>query len=156
MWESIREFHQRFELEPQSPKPALLQGEMAHFRAMFLEEELGEYHDSCSRGDLAGAADALVDLVVVALGTAYLMNLPWNELWNEVMRCNMAKVRAQHAGESKRGSSFDVVKPEGWTPPRIHEILREKGHEKGASVLTDDGGVPDLSRDDRSGDHADR
>jgi hypothetical protein len=35
----------------------------------------------------------------------------------------MKKVRAQAAEDSKRMSKFDVVKPEGWTPPNLADIF---------------------------------
>ena len=103
--------------------PTLLDAETAEYRRRFLHEELDEYVLAYQSGDLAGAADALVDLVYVALGTAYLMGLPWQELWDEVQRANMAKRRAISADESKRGSKLDVVKPVGWTPPDIEGVL---------------------------------
>lgn len=40
----------------------------------------------------------------------------------------MSKVRAQKDGsDSARGSSFDVVKPEGWVAPDIGGLLGECG-----------------------------
>jgi hypothetical protein len=35
----------------------------------------------------------------------------------------MQKRRAQSANESKRGSAFDIVKPDGWTPPDLTDLL---------------------------------
>ena len=64
--------------------------------------------------------DALVDLVYVALGTAYLHGFgpqKFNEAWRRVHEKNMEKIRAPSADHSKRGSAFDVIKPAGWTPP---------------------------------------
>jgi hypothetical protein len=42
-----------------------------------------------------------------------------------VQKANMAKVRVAKAEDSKRGSTFDVRKPEGWVGPeaRLEEIL---------------------------------
>lgn len=47
----------------------------------------------------------------------------WDELWVDVQRANMSKERALKAGDSKRGSTWDVIKPEGWVPPRTAEII---------------------------------
>jgi len=44
-------------------------------------------------------------------------------LWNEVQRANMSKVRASSESQSKRGSSLDVIKPEGWRGPDIQGVL---------------------------------
>jgi predicted HAD superfamily Cof-like phosphohydrolase len=68
-------------------------------------------------------ADALVDIVYVAMGTAYMMGLPWQQLWDEVQRSNMDKVRASDASQSKRKNSLDVVKPQGWVGPDLKRII---------------------------------
>lgn len=47
----------------------------------------------------------------------------WNELWDDVQRANMSKVRAEKASDSKRGSTWDVVKPAGWVPPQTDAII---------------------------------
>lgn len=49
--------------------------------------------------------------------------LPLQDLWNEVHKANMKKVRGTEQ-TSKHGSSFDVVKPEGWVTPDIDTVLR--------------------------------
>jgi len=69
-------------------------------------------------------ADALVDIVYVAKGTAVMMGLPWEDLWDDVQRCNMAKV----PGATKRGILTDVTKPDGWVPPATENILAEHGY----------------------------
>ena len=88
------------------------------YRVGFLHEELDELCLSYEDSDLEGCADALIDLVYVAMGTALMMGLPWEKLWNEVQRANMAKRLAKPDGsDSKRGSPLDVVKPPGWVGP---------------------------------------
>lgn len=118
-------FHLQFNLPAAvwAYEPHLLDDETYEFRLKFLNEELNEYASAHEERDLAKAADALIDLVYVAMGTAHMMGLPWQELWNEVQRANMAKRRAGNAAESKRGSTLDVIKPPGWTPPNIEGIL---------------------------------
>lgn len=123
MVEDIAAFHRRFAL-PGPDAPALLPNEeLTTFRVGFMKEELQEFEDAHAAGDLAEAADALIDLVYVAMGTAYMMGLPWDELWNDVQRANMTKVRALVASDSKRGTTYDVVKPPGWVPPQGAKIL---------------------------------
>lgn len=97
------------------------------FREKFLAEELDEFREGLEEHDMAKVADALVDLVYVAMGTAYLLGLPWQHLWNAVQRANMEKVRATSASQSKRDSASDVIKPEGWQPPNIAGILHTHG-----------------------------
>jgi predicted HAD superfamily Cof-like phosphohydrolase len=69
-------------------------------------------------------ADALIDLVYIAKGTAIMMGLPWEELWSDVQRANMSKER----GVGKRGHLVDVIKPEGWVGPRTLEILEDNAY----------------------------
>lgn len=97
------------------------------FREKFLAEELDEFREGLDEHDMIKVADALVDLVYVAMGTAYGLGLPWQELWEEVQKANMRKVRAKNASESKRGSAADVIKPEGWQPPDIAGVLERFG-----------------------------
>lgn len=88
--------------------------------------------------DLEEALDGLIDLVYVAFGTADLMGFNnqcplvpkgngqwsvWQEAGMRVQQANMKKVRVENATESKRGTVFDVKKPEGWMAPRFDDIL---------------------------------
>jgi predicted HAD superfamily Cof-like phosphohydrolase len=118
----VAAFHEKFGLTYDG-KPRLLDSETTRFRLKFLEEELMEFRVSAISDDLPGMADALIDLVYVAMGTAYMMGLPWQDLWDEVQRANMSKVRASDETESKRGSSLDVIKPRGWQGPDIEGVL---------------------------------
>lgn len=125
-------FHGKFDLPvADGDMPVQLDVETFAYRNEFLAEELKEFGLAYDAGDLPDQADALVDLVYVALGTAHMMNLPWQELWDEVQRKNMQKVRSTGADDArgKRKNNLDVVKPEGWTAPAIGEILRSHGWE---------------------------
>ena len=124
MYQDIKKFHEKFGLTYEGP-PRLLDHDMAQFRIKFLREELEEYIKADMEEDLEGQFDALIDLVYVALGTAYLQGLPFKAGWDEVQGCNMAKVKAGPNGEgSKRGSPHDVVKPEGWVGPDLKPALQ--------------------------------
>lgn len=121
----VGDFHRKFDLLTTSKerRPTLISKELQEFRVKFLEEELAELKEGYELEDLPKIADALVDLVYVALGTAHLHGLPWASLFAEVQRANMQKVRATRAEDSTRGSTFDVVKPPGWKAPAIMECL---------------------------------
>lgn len=130
-YHDVGQFHVKFGLpsaQHAGPTiPHLLTNEVFNYRFKFLIEEIDELWEAYDTGDLAGAADALIDLVYVAMGTAQMMDLPWPALWDEVQRANMAKVRATGANDprAKRGSALDVVKPKGWRPPDIAAVLSE-------------------------------
>lgn len=145
----IAEFHKKFGLEYDGRSRAL-PVELGHFRTLFMEEELKEYifhrdvllqlfgDERSNRLDeaditfhLEGQLDALVDLVYVALGTAYLHGFgpqKFNEAWRRVHEKNMEKMRAPSADHSKRGSAFDVIKPPGWTPPKHTDLVEDHVH----------------------------
>lgn len=143
MFEDVGNFHRKFRLarfpewdgpaatHPERIAPHLLDPEVLAFRTKFLVEELTEFSDAHDAGDLPKAADALIDLVYVALGTLHMMHCPADEIWREVQRANMAKVRSTGDSDprSTRKSKLDVVKPPGWTPPDVEGILREYGWE---------------------------
>lgn len=125
-------FHHKFDLPTVShdgPAPREVDEETFEYRRKFMQEELDETVAAYQRGDLAGVADGLIDLVYVALGTAHFFGFPWQQLWDEVQRANIQKERARSANDdrSQRGNSLDVVKPAGWRPPDIAGVLRAYG-----------------------------
>lgn len=130
----VGDFHRKFGLPAVSPRkgeepgPRDVPDALVDFRAKFLDEELTEFKVAAKTGDHSKMFDALLDLVYVACGTAHVLGYPWVEGWAEVQRANMTKERAAADGSnSARGSSFDVVKPEGWTPPDIEGLLKHYG-----------------------------
>jgi predicted HAD superfamily Cof-like phosphohydrolase len=123
MVEQIEEFHAKFGLS-QPGDPRLLDEAMAKFRIVCLKEEIAEFEEAIEKGDLPGAFDALIDLAYFTLGTAHVMNLPWEAGWERVHAANMAKIRTERPADSKRGSGFDVVKPAGWSAPILDDLVR--------------------------------
>lgn len=124
----VAEFHEKFGL-PDGSKDYLFDDVDAMiYRHNFLQEELDELEGAFEDEDRVKAFDALIDLVYVAYGTALFMGIT-PEMWHRGMKAvheaNMSKVRAQRAEQSKRGSTFDVIKPEGWESPeaKLREIL---------------------------------
>lgn len=127
----VGQFHRKFDLPSINfggAGPREVPDELMAFRIKFLHEEVQEFEDAFAAGDEAGMFDALLDLVYVAHGTAHIKGYPWAQGWDAVQSANLRKVRAQPDGsDSKRGSEYDVVKPEGWLEPDIVAILKEWG-----------------------------
>lgn len=125
----VGKFHEKFGLPRAGDghPPVMPDAETMRFRVARLVEEIDELRTALAYNDLVGAADALVDLVYIALGTAHFCRLPWPELFAEVQRANMTKRRASDAAESKHGTTLDVVKPQGWLPPNIVDVLMAHG-----------------------------
>ena len=93
-------------------KLGFLSPQQQEFRENFLHEELDEFSQAYNDSDMETALDSLVDLVVVAYGTAAMMGVTpamWRALWDDVHRANMSKVR----GQTARGVGNDLIKPDG-------------------------------------------
>ena len=118
-YEDIYRLHEKHRL-PIGTVPTLMTGAAQLFRSNFLREELLEFEAALKNNELGEAADALVDLVVVAMGTAVMMGLPWQVLWNDVHRANMSKERVT---SDRAQGDFDLMKPAGWQSPNSQEIV---------------------------------
>lgn len=110
----VRSMHKMYRF-PAPDAPTRLDRSIKIDRIRMMQEELTEYAMAV---DLEDEADALLDLVVFALGTAVMMGLPWEPMFAEVMRANFSKVRE----ETDRGE-FDLIKPDGWTAPQLAKFL---------------------------------
>jgi len=117
---TIAKMYKKFGLDT-STTPNLMTPDLCLEREEKMREELDEFSAAWMSGDLAKAADALIDLVVFAKGTAVMMGLPWRELFQEVNRANMSKERG--VAPNRPNHSQDLIKPEGWIAPRIDQIL---------------------------------
>lgn len=84
------------------------------FRVRFLEEELTELKNSKSGDD---AVDALIDLVVVAIGTLDAFDVEPDTAWNAVLEANMNKQVGIKASRPNPLGLPDLIKPEGWQAP---------------------------------------
>jgi predicted HAD superfamily Cof-like phosphohydrolase len=143
--QDVVDFHTKFGFDIPD-KPTAFPQEILSFRANFLMEETDEYHmagstlasvlatapadDAFVAEMLEEQFDAMIDLMYVTLGNVVLqgMHHKFVEGWNRVHAANMAKRRAEHASESKRGSSFDVVKPPEWVAPSHTDLMEDHAH----------------------------
>lgn len=124
----INDFHKKFVPDLTPDFPQALSKELSDFRIGFMLEELNEYIEAVETNDLEGQLDALVDLVYVAIGTAWKQGFPFSEAWDEVQRANMSKERstADPNKQTKRKSKYDIYKPEGWIGPDITRVLNNQ------------------------------
>jgi len=129
-FQDVARFHSHFG-QAGPVLPQLLTSEVFQFRKAFLDEELREFATAHTKMDLAAAADALIDLTYVVMGTAVLMGLPWQPLWEAVHAANMRKIRCTDPKDSQRNSTLDIIKPINWTPPNIRAILADCGWRDG-------------------------
>lgn len=119
MFNDVKAFREKFNLTYSGP-PRNIPYAMRDDRFNHMMEELYEYYNARTKAD---QLDALVDLVYVALGTAALHGFPFDEAWARVHAANMKKMRAASAKDSKRNDPYDVVKPPGWVPPDLTDLV---------------------------------
>jgi predicted HAD superfamily Cof-like phosphohydrolase len=146
----LREFHAKFFPDLRPPKMAFdVPAEVTAMRLNFMLEELqetadalgyrleeailceGRYRHRFVERPLAmirkaDALDGLVDLLYVLAGTVDLLGLAgvFKRAWDRVHSANLTKARVAHAGESKRGSRYDVRKPVGWKKPELDDLVQ--------------------------------
>lgn len=70
--------------------------------------------------DLVELADGIADAIFVDLGTAVAAGIDMEPVWDEVVRTNLSKASGPVRADGKR------LKPEGWQPPRIAEIIADQ------------------------------
>lgn len=110
----VARFHEDITREESPSSPTFVSPEFCLIRFKFLQEEVDEFFKACNEGNMVEAADGLADIIYVAIGTAYLMGIPLEKVWDAVQRANMKKV-----GGATARNPHDAVKPPGWQPPNV-------------------------------------
>jgi predicted HAD superfamily Cof-like phosphohydrolase len=88
-----------------------------------IREEFDELAKAYFEKDMVEIADGCADLKWVIEGLEHTLQLPQQEIWNEVARSNLAKID-QETGKVLKRNDGKVLKPEGWTPPNIKAIIK--------------------------------
>lgn len=142
VFHDIAAFHEQFDLRYEGD-PRTLPPRLQAFREKFILEEFAEFQravfdehaatEDCllrytpvEQSTAVNKAreqqlDAIVDLMYVLLGYAYLRGWYVPEAWRRVHEKNLLKRRA--TAQEPRRSEWDVVKPEGWTPADLSDLV---------------------------------
>ncbi len=117
LMKQIVEMHEKFGLNYDK---ILFTNEEKQFRIVSLKEELQEYIDSSKPED---ELDALIDLMVFALGTVYRQGYHdiFDEAFRRVMDANCNKIVGPN--EKRNSFSIDLQKPDGWTAPDFTDLF---------------------------------
>jgi predicted HAD superfamily Cof-like phosphohydrolase len=119
LFKQVLEFHEKFAFA-NFLGPNHLSVRERRIRVGMMLEELKEYVTAATLED---ELDALVDLVVFALGTAVRHGFTrFDEAFERVMRANMQKER----GESGDRDEFEFLKPEGWKAPDLSDLTKPR------------------------------
>lgn len=125
LFQMVADFHKKFGLDP-TDQPDFPFEEIWILKNNHMQEELNEIRAAAINGNLEEYFDGLIDLIYVALGAAYLANLPFNQGFIRVHQANMTKIRALKQEDSKRGSTYDIVKPPGFVAPTLTDLIRKE------------------------------
>lgn len=117
-FEQVVQFHEHFKMQYDG-KPRMLPIALLEERCDQLREELAEWEEACKENDLENMFDALIDLVVFAMGTAHLHGWNWEEGFKRVMAANLAKTRDPKLVNGKSG----LIKPKGWKAPDYKDLV---------------------------------
>jgi predicted HAD superfamily Cof-like phosphohydrolase len=109
---ALNTMHTKFGIDYNGP-PRHLPYEEKAFRIAAMQEELNEYAEADT---LVEQYDALLDLIVFAVGSLDKHGFPLQSGFDAVMACNLAKEVGQN-GNKRGGFKTDLVKPEGWKGP---------------------------------------
>ena len=91
-------------------------------RRRLIEEEVSELLDALDGEPPEAVAKETADVVAVVLGLMAEMGIPFDAVWDEVHRSNMAKFGPD--GKPVKREDGKVLKPPGWTAPDIAAVLR--------------------------------
>lgn len=112
----VREFMEKMDqVRGDTPE---MRDHMLRFRLIW--EESHELCDAILAEDFVKAIDGMCDLLYVVFGTAEAFGINLQHYFDEVHRTNMLKEKDVKDRWGK------IVKPEGWQPPRIPQMLEEE------------------------------
>jgi predicted HAD superfamily Cof-like phosphohydrolase len=88
-----------------------------------ITEEFKELIEAFLDKDIVEIADACADLKWVIEGLEHTLNIPQQQVWDEVSRSNLSKISA--TGKVLKREDGKVMKPDTYSPPNIEAIINE-------------------------------
>lgn len=118
----VKEFHESFNIV-NNEQPTLLSKEEFLLRYNLIKEENEEYLNACEKGDIVEIADALGDILYIALGTLLRHGLQHkiDEVFEEIHSSNMSKLGPD--GKPIYREDGKVLKGPNYFKPDIKKIL---------------------------------
>jgi NTP pyrophosphatase (non-canonical NTP hydrolase) len=113
--EKVAYFNKEVIKLPEPGTPQVLNGDRLDWFIGAVHEELGELEEAVRAGDIAEAADAIVDMIYFGLGRLYEMGIPADVIFGDVHEANMKKVRGRKLRKIQHDA--DATKPEEWVAP---------------------------------------
>jgi predicted HAD superfamily Cof-like phosphohydrolase len=88
-----------------------------------IEEEFKELQVAINNTDQLETLDALIDILVVTIGSIHSMGADAEGAWKEVMSTNFAKID-KDTGKVRKREDGKVLKPVGWEPPNLKPFVK--------------------------------
>jgi predicted HAD superfamily Cof-like phosphohydrolase len=88
------------------------------------EEEAKELVYALNEKNRVLTLDALLDIMVVTIGSLHSAGFDVEDAWKEVMRSNFAKID-KDTGKVVKREDGKVLKPDGWTPPDLKPFVKD-------------------------------
>lgn len=132
--DDIMEFHETFQCFIQKSPSAKVPDDVKDVRRRILQEEVDELTEAANKEDIVAVADALGDIIYVALGTviSYGLQDKFEEIFAEIHRSNMSKLDEQ--GKPIFREDGKVLKSNLYTKPELAPII-EKANNVSASEV---------------------
>jgi predicted HAD superfamily Cof-like phosphohydrolase len=119
----VLEFHQVYKMRiGENPEIDIPSKTM---RLSLILEEVKEYVEALSEGDLVEVADALADLVYVTYGAAIEHGINLDEVIEEVHRSNLSKLHHE-TNEPIYREDGKVLKGENYSAPNVEKVLKNQ------------------------------
>lgn len=94
-----------------------------------INEEVSELIEARNANDKIEMLDALIDIIIVAIGAGHSLGFDLSGAWNEVMKTNFAKIDPI-TDKVKKREDGKVLKPEGWQAPELENFLKKDNLKK--------------------------
>ena len=125
----VKKFQQAFG-HPTSDVPKIMEEERGKKRYLWILEELNEFLQAVENKDIVEQADAMIDVIYLALGTLVEMGIEPDELFYIVQTANMNKLWSD--GKPHYNDMGKVIKPEGWENPhpKLEKAIKRMSYRK--------------------------
>jgi predicted HAD superfamily Cof-like phosphohydrolase len=90
-----------------------------------IQEEYKELQVAVENNDQLETLDALIDILVVTIGTIHSMGADAEGAWKEVMSTNFAKID-KDTGKVRKREDGKVLKPIGWVAPDLKPFVAKE------------------------------
>ena len=98
-------------------------GEQSELYLKLIIEEYNELYEAYTNKDIVEIADACADLKWVIEGLEHTLNIPQQDVWDEVARSNLSKISP--TGKVLKREDGKVMKPDTFSPADIKSIINK-------------------------------